>query len=55
MGMGRAAKNDWETVLEVGPDYFEGVELYRNWHLGFDDYYVVWIWDFAPGRNSVSE
>ncbi|KAI3337564.1 hypothetical protein HD806DRAFT_43606 [Xylariaceae sp. AK1471] len=54
MGMGRAAKNDWETVLEVGPDYFEGVELYRNWHLGFDDYYEVWIWDFAPGRSGVN-
>ncbi|KAI2637266.1 hypothetical protein GGS21DRAFT_489042 [Xylaria nigripes] len=51
MGMGRAAKNEWETVLEVGPDYFVGVELYRNWHLGFDDYLEVWIWSFVPGED----
>ncbi|KAI1435512.1 hypothetical protein GGR50DRAFT_314561 [Xylaria sp. CBS 124048] len=51
MGKGRAAKNEWETVLEVGHEYFLGVELYRNWHLGFDDYLEVWIWSFVPGED----
>ncbi|KAI0425002.1 hypothetical protein F5Y09DRAFT_322868, partial [Xylaria sp. FL1042] len=50
-GIGRAAKNEWDVELEVGPDYFEFVEDYRNWHLGFDDYYEVWIWHFVPGDS----
>lgn len=50
-GVGRAAKNEWEVELEIGPEYFEFVELFRNWHLGFDDYYEVWIWHFAPGQS----
>lgn len=55
MGMGRAAKNDWETVLEVGPSYFQAVEYFRNWRLGFDDYFEVWIWDFVPGQTGISK
>ncbi|KAI1828392.1 hypothetical protein F4861DRAFT_528930 [Xylaria intraflava] len=51
MGMGRASKNEWETVLEVGPEYFMGAELYRNWHLGFEDFLEVWIWSFVPGED----
>ncbi|KAI0860232.1 hypothetical protein F4860DRAFT_479717 [Xylaria cubensis] len=50
-GIGRANKNDWEIQLEIGPDYFDFVEEYRNWHLGFDDYYEVWIWHFVPGQS----
>lgn len=50
-GIGRASKNEWEVELEIGPEYFDFVELYRNWHLGFDDYYEVWIWHFAPGQS----
>ncbi|KAI1754831.1 hypothetical protein F4782DRAFT_528188 [Xylaria castorea] len=50
-GIGRAAKNEWDVELEIGPDYFEFVERYRNWHLGFDDYYEVWIWHFVPGQS----
>ncbi|KAI3333171.1 hypothetical protein F4824DRAFT_503461 [Ustulina deusta] len=50
-GMGRAAKNEWTVELEIGPEYFEFVEQYRNWHLGFDDYYEVWIWHFVPGQS----
>ncbi|KAI0448908.1 hypothetical protein F5B21DRAFT_518578 [Xylaria acuta] len=38
-GIGRAAKNEWDVELEIGPEYFEFVEQYRSWHLGFDDYY----------------
>ncbi|KAI0145127.1 hypothetical protein GGR57DRAFT_507291 [Xylariaceae sp. FL1272] len=48
-GIGRAAKNEWEIDLEIGPDYFEIVDRCRNWYLGFDDYYEVWIWDLVPG------
>ncbi|KAI0098675.1 hypothetical protein GGR51DRAFT_577026 [Nemania sp. FL0031] len=49
-GIGRAAKNEWDIELEIGQDYFDFVEEYRNWHLGFDDYYEVWIWHFVPGQ-----
>ncbi|KAI0438334.1 hypothetical protein F4803DRAFT_535307 [Xylaria telfairii] len=50
-GIGRAAKNEWHVELEIGPEYFAFVEQYRNWHLGFDDYYEVWIWQFVPGER----
>ncbi|KAI1347590.1 hypothetical protein F5Y01DRAFT_240286 [Xylaria sp. FL0043] len=50
-GIGRAAKNEWDIELEVGPDYFDFVEDYRNWYLGFEDYYEVWIWHFVPGES----
>ncbi|KAI1112839.1 hypothetical protein F5Y14DRAFT_244471 [Nemania sp. NC0429] len=52
-GMGRAAKNEWEVELEIGPDYFDFVEMFRNWHLGFDDSYEVWIWHFAPAQSGI--
>ncbi|KAI0834510.1 hypothetical protein F5Y06DRAFT_156139 [Hypoxylon sp. FL0890] len=52
-GLGRASKNDWEVVLEVGPDYFEMVDIVRKWRLGFDDYYEVWLWDFVPCNDAI--
>ena len=50
-GLGRASKNEWEVHLEIGPEYFDFVERNRNWHLGFDDFYEVWIWHFVPGQS----
>ncbi|KAI1456677.1 hypothetical protein F4805DRAFT_467878 [Annulohypoxylon moriforme] len=47
-GLGRASKNEWKNLLVVGPDYFDMVEILRNWRLGFEDYYEVWLWDFVP-------
>lgn len=52
-GLGRASKNDWEVVLEVGPLYFEMVDILRRWHLGFEDYYEVWLWDFVPCNDPI--
>ncbi|KAI0508636.1 hypothetical protein F5B22DRAFT_619770 [Xylaria bambusicola] len=49
-GIGRASKNEWDIHLSIGPEYFEFVEQHRNWHLGFDDYYEVWLWHFVPGE-----
>ncbi|KAI0378676.1 hypothetical protein F5Y04DRAFT_143384 [Hypomontagnella monticulosa] len=51
-GLGRASKNEWSTVLEVGPAYFDMVDILRQWHLGFEDYYEVWLWDFVPCNDS---
>ncbi|KAI1373044.1 hypothetical protein F4677DRAFT_462599 [Hypoxylon crocopeplum] len=53
-GLGRASKNEWEIALEVGPPYFDLVDILRNWRLGFEDYYDVWIWDFVPCSSPVS-
>lgn len=52
-GLGRASKNEWHNVLEVGPDYFDLIELLREWRFGFDDYYDIFIWDFVPSRSSM--
>ncbi|KAI1368681.1 hypothetical protein F5Y08DRAFT_325949 [Xylaria arbuscula] len=50
-GLGRASKNEWDIHLQIGPEYFEWVERNRNWRLGFDDFYEVWIWHFVPGQS----
>ncbi|OAQ58394.2 mfs allantoate protein [Pochonia chlamydosporia 170] len=52
-GIGRASKNEWVNVLEVGPEYFDMTDALRKWRLGFDDYYDVFIWDFVPGQSSM--
>ncbi|KAL5383648.1 hypothetical protein DPSP01_005754 [Paraphaeosphaeria sporulosa] len=49
-GWGRASKNEFENIIEIGPEFFETVENSRKWHFGFDEYYDVYIWDTAPGR-----
>jgi hypothetical protein len=52
-GLGRSSKNEFENILEVGPDYFEMADRLRKWRFGFGDYYDVWIWDFVPGRKAL--
>ncbi|KAL7944080.1 hypothetical protein V8C42DRAFT_96105 [Trichoderma barbatum] len=47
-GIGRASKNEWQNILEVGPDYFDMTDSLREWRFGFDDYYDVFIWDLVP-------
>ena len=50
-GIGRAKKNDWHIISEVGPEFFETIEKARKWHFGFDEYYDVYAWDLEPGRH----
>ncbi|KAH7304580.1 hypothetical protein B0I35DRAFT_484412 [Stachybotrys elegans] len=52
-GLGRASKNEWVNILEVGPAYFAMTDKLRKWRFGFNDYYDVFIWDFAPGTDSM--
>ncbi|KLP12023.1 uncharacterized protein FFB20_09282 [Fusarium fujikuroi] len=49
-GLGRASKNDWFNILDVGPDFMKLTDILREWRFGFDDYYDVFIWDFVPGE-----
>lgn len=53
-GMGRASRSEWTELLSIGPKYFELVEQWREWHLSFDDYYDVFIWDFVPSYPAVT-
>ncbi|PTB63083.1 hypothetical protein BBK36DRAFT_1182780 [Trichoderma citrinoviride] len=50
-GIGRASKNEWKNVLEVGPGYFYMTDVLREWRFSFDDYYDVFIWSFVPGQS----
>lgn len=50
-GLGRASKNEWEVVQEVGPDYFAYLDVMRDWRFSFDSYYDILIWDFVPGES----
>lgn len=50
-GVGRASKNEWDNVLEVGPDYFDMTDSLREWRFGFQDYYDVFIWSFVPDES----
>ncbi|KAI8668515.1 hypothetical protein NCS55_00877700 [Fusarium keratoplasticum] len=52
-GLGRASRNEWRNVLEVGPLYFDMTDMLREWRFGFDDYYDVFIWDFVPCQSSL--
>ncbi|MCJ1393917.1 hypothetical protein MMC18_006793 [Xylographa bjoerkii] len=48
-GVGRAAKNDWNIIKKVGPDFFKEMEDHRRWHFGFVEHYDMYIWDNAAG------
>lgn len=50
-GIGRAAKNEWNVLEEVGPDFFKKMDDTRRWHFGFPDYYDVYVWDATPGLS----
>ncbi|UKZ52655.1 hypothetical protein TrVGV298_006436 [Trichoderma virens] len=50
-GIGRASKNEWQNLLEVGPDYFDMTDSLREWRFGFDDFYDVYIWDLVPDAS----
>ncbi|KAJ4003640.1 hypothetical protein NW752_011065 [Fusarium irregulare] len=52
-GLGRAAKNEWENLLSVGPEFMKLTDVLREWRFGFTDYYDVFIWDFVPGQSHV--
>jgi hypothetical protein len=49
-GWGRAVRNEFDVIGEVGPRFFEQMDRSRKWHFGFKEYYDVYIWDSAPGR-----
>ncbi|CAH0052439.1 unnamed protein product [Clonostachys solani] len=53
-GIGRASKNEWVNVLEVGPKFFASSDKLRDWRFAFDDYYEVYMWDFAPCQPASS-
>jgi hypothetical protein len=48
-GYGRANRTEWETQSYVGPEFFKEAGAFRKFHLGFDDYYDVYIWAASPG------
>lgn len=50
-GLGRASKNEWNVISEVGPEFFEDLEQRRKWHFGFNEYYDVYVWDVVPGEH----
>ncbi|KAJ4245492.1 hypothetical protein NW762_014001 [Fusarium torreyae] len=35
----------------MGPDFFKLTDAFREWRFGFQDYYDVFVWDFAPGQS----
>jgi hypothetical protein len=50
-GWGRASRNEYETIGEVGTAFFEAMDKSRKWHFGFEEFYDVYIWDANPGRS----
>ncbi|KAH7339212.1 hypothetical protein BKA66DRAFT_581855, partial [Pyrenochaeta sp. MPI-SDFR-AT-0127] len=50
-GWGRAARNEFDIIGEVGPVFFEQMESATKFHFGFQEYYDVYIWDSDPGRS----
>ncbi|KAL6924063.1 hypothetical protein FSST1_001337 [Fusarium sambucinum] len=50
-GLGRAAKNEWDNILEIGPDFMKLTDMLREWRFGFNDFYDIYIWDLVPGED----
>ncbi|KAM7183928.1 hypothetical protein V8F20_012427 [Naviculisporaceae sp. PSN 640] len=48
-----SAENGWNVELEVDGGFFEMAREERSWHFGFNSYYEIYIWDFAPGREAI--
>ncbi|KAK4504763.1 hypothetical protein PRZ48_002725 [Zasmidium cellare] len=51
-GLGRASKNEWDVIAEVGEHMFEQLETsraYGSYSFGFNSYYDITIWDLEPG------
>jgi hypothetical protein len=36
-GVGRAAKNEWNIIQQVGTNFFEEMDKHRRWHFGFKE------------------
>jgi hypothetical protein len=51
IGYGRASKNDYHVLSEVGTKFFEEMDHFRRWHFGFADYYDVYVWDAEAGTD----
>jgi hypothetical protein len=51
-GWGRATRNEFDIIGEVGPAFFEHMEAVRTWQFSFEEYYDVYIWDATPGQPS---
>jgi hypothetical protein len=49
-GLRRAAKNEWENILSIGPEFMKLTDMLCEWRFGFTDYYDVFIWDFVLGQ-----
>ncbi|TVY87687.1 hypothetical protein LAWI1_G006032 [Lachnellula willkommii] len=49
-GLGRAVKNEWNVIRSIGPQFFEEMDRYREWHFSFNEYYDVYVWDVAAGE-----
>ncbi|KAF2126227.1 hypothetical protein P153DRAFT_378428 [Dothidotthia symphoricarpi CBS 119687] len=50
-GWGRAARNEFDILGEIGPTFFEQMDKSRKWHFGFAEVYDVYVWDSSPGRS----
>jgi hypothetical protein len=47
--VGRAAKNEWTVLKQIGPDLFNDMDKYRNWSFSFKEYYDIYVWDLEAG------
>jgi hypothetical protein len=50
-GWGRANRNEFDVIGEIGPEFFEQMDIARKWRFGFVEYYDVYVWDANPGRS----
>ncbi|KAL9095335.1 MAG: hypothetical protein Q9165_002206 [Trypethelium subeluteriae] len=50
-GPGRASRNKWRVIKEVGSKLFEDLDSRRDWRFSFNSYYDILMWDNEPGRT----
>ena len=50
-GVGRASRSEWQIVKEIDDKFWDEIDRFREWHLGFKDYYDIVVWDIESGEH----
>jgi hypothetical protein len=50
-GVGRASRAEWQIVKEIDNKFWDEIDRFREWHLGFKDYYDIVVWDIESGEH----
>lgn len=47
---GKKIQGEWDILEEIGPQFFEQMDKFREWNFSFKDHYDVYIWNVQVGE-----